>query len=287
MSAINGATKIVGLMGWPISHSFSPPMHNQAFAALGLNWAYIPLAVKPAFLSQTPQSLMSFDFVGCNITIPHKQGIMPHLDEIDPVAKAIGAVNTIAIKEGRSYGYNTDGYGFLASLLEARFDPKDKACLVLGAGGSARAIGYTLAQAGAKEIAIYNRTLDRAQALVADLQSYFGNVPFSAHPLQKTALAEIDGRFDLLVNTTSLGMTPKTEACPWPDELALPEVFVCDLIYNPAQTQLLARAERAGLQGINGLGMLVHQGAKAFEIWTGEKAPTEVMRQALLEALKQ
>lgn len=282
---IDGKTRVVGLFGWPVGHSLSPRMHNLAFIELGLNWIYIPMPLDPDHVVDATRSLRAFNFAGANVTVPHKQAVMRYMDEIDPVAQAIGAVNTISYKDGRFYGYNTDSYGFLESLREGGFDPQGTRCLVLGAGGAARAVVYSLARARADHIAVYNRTVERAAFLVEDLKSDFPEVDFSFKSLSDEAFNQAVHAFDFVVNTTSLGMHPNSDTCPWPDELPLPEAVICDLVYNPPQTVLLARAEEAGLKTIDGIGMLVHQGARAFEIWTGQAPPTDVMRQAVLDGL--
>ncbi len=286
MIHINGATKLVGILGWPLSHTLSPYMHNAAFQSLGLNWAYVPLPTAPEQIKDAIGSLQTFNFMGANVTVPHKQAIMRYLDEIDSVARNIGAVNTIAIRHGKTFGYNTDCYGFLESLIEANFDPKGARCLILGAGGAARATVFSLAQAGAAAVAVYNRTVERAAFLVDDLQSEFGSVEFSFGSLTSEDLRVADHHFDLIVNTTSVGMTPAVETNPWPKDIPLPNAVVCDLVYNPLETQFLQQAKAAGLKTIDGVGMLVHQGAKAFEIWTGQSPPTDVTRRVVLKQLQ-
>lgn len=282
---INGATQMVGLLGWPVSHSLSPKMHNRAFSALKLNWAYIPLPIAPENIKDATRSLRAFNFVGANVTVPHKQAIMRYMDELDPAAQAIGAVNTVAWQDGRFRGYNTDCYGFLESLRERDFDPAGKRCLVLGAGGAARAVVYSLASAGATQITVCNRTVERAAFLVDDLKLDFEAVQFASYSLSQEALRQADGEADLVVNTTSVGMHPHVDASPWPKGVELPPAVICDLVYNPPQTKFLQQADEMGLKTIDGVGMLVHQGAKAFEIWTGHAPPTEVMRQAVLSGL--
>lgn len=284
---INGATKVVGLFGWPVSHSLSPAMHNAAFAALGLNWIYIPFPLAPERMSMAVSSLQTLNFMGANVTIPHKQAVMRYLDHIDPGAQAIGAVNTIVNRTDGVCGYNTDEFGFLQSLLEADFDPRGARCLILGAGGAARATVFSLANAGASEIAVYNRTVERAAFLVDDLHNMFNETRFSYESLSTQSLEAANHFFDLVVNTTSVGMVPDPETTPWPDDIALPKAVICDLVYNPPQTRFLQQAEAAGLKTIDGIGMLVHQGARAFEFWTGQRPPTDLMRQVVVERLRQ
>jgi shikimate dehydrogenase len=277
---ISGQTRLVGVIGWPVAHSMSPAMHNAAFASLGLDWRYLALPVEPERVGEAVRGLRALGFAGANVTVPHKQAVMAHLDRVSPAAQAIGAVNTIVIRDDRLLGDNTDWLGFLAALREEGFEPEGRCCAVLGAGGAARAVVYALASAGAT-VTVYNRTAARAESLVGGLSASLPGAPLHARPL--TALGEISNETELLVNTTSLGMWPETEASPWPAALPLPShLAVCDLVYNPPQTLLLTQAQAAGARAIGGLGMLVHQGAAAFEMWTGHHPPTEVMRQAII-----
>lgn len=282
---IDGTTRVVGVFGWPVSHTLSPAMHNAAFEALGLNWVYLPLPLAPEQIGQAIGSLKTLNFAGANVTIPHKQAIMRYLDHIDAGARAIGAVNTIVIRDDGVYGYNTDEYGFLQSLLETGFEPQGARCLILGAGGAARATVFSLANAGARSITICNRTVERAAFLVDDLKSGFQQVAFAYETLSNRALEAVDGAVDLVVNTTSVGMKPEADTTPWPEAAPLPNAVICDLVYNPIDTCFLQKARAAGLPVIDGVGMLVHQGAKAFEYWTGHKPPTDVMRRKVIEGL--
>jgi len=276
---------LVGLLGWPVEHSLSPVMHNVAFATLGLDWLYLLLPVPPALLGDAVRGLRALGFAGANVTIPHKQTVLAHLDEISPAAQAIGAVNTIVVREGRLYGENTDWRGFLVALRTAGFAPEDQRVLVLGAGGAARAVVYALAQAGA-QVSIYNRTASRAAALARDMQHLWPQAEINGVS-EGVPLADLDlSRFALLVNATPLGMWPHVSTSPWPEELPLPgHLTVFDLVYNPLETKLLQQARAAGARPIGGLEMLVQQGALAFELWTGMKPPVEVMRQAVVAAL--
>jgi len=277
---INGQTKLVGLIGYPVEHSLSPAMHNSAFAALSLNWCYVPLPVLPERLGEAVAGLRAMSFVGANVTVPHKEAVMSYLDHVTPEAQAIGAVNTLVMCEGRSIGHNTDWQGFLTALGEGGFDPHGKRVVVLGAGGAARAVVYALAQAGA-QVAVLNRTLARAQALVQGFSSLFPSLPLTLQTLkEQTAEAH------LLVNATPIGTWPEVDKSIWPEDLAFPgHLTVFDLVYNPRQTKLMRQARAAGAKVIGGLGMLVHQGAAAFELWTGEKAPVETMYEAASRTL--
>jgi shikimate dehydrogenase len=278
---INGQTKLVGLIGYPIEHSLSPAMHNRAFAARNLNWRYLPLPVHPERLGEAVAGLQALGFVGANVTVPHKEAVMSYLDEIAPAAQAIGAVNTMVVHGDELVGHNTDWRGFLTALSEGGFDPQDKRAVVLGAGGAARAVVYALAWAGA-QVAVLNRTPARAQALVKDFSPLFPALPLTSQTLkERTAEAH------LLVNATPVGLWPEVDQSIWPEDLPFPDhLVVFDLVYNPRQTKLLRQAEAVGAKVIGGLGMLVHQGAAAFELWTGERAPVETMQAAASEALR-
>ena len=282
--SINGQTKLVGLIGYPVEHSLSPAMHNSAFAALSLNWCYVPLPVLPERLGEAVAGLQALSFVGANVTVPHKEAVMSYLDEVAPEAQAIGAVNTIVVREGL-IGYNTDWQGFLTALSEGGFSPQGKRAVVLGAGGAARAVVYALAQAGA-QVTVLNRTPARAQALIQDFSPLFPPLSLLSFPLTLRTLEEQTAEAHLLVNTTSIGAWPKVDKSIWPEELSFPvHLTVFDLVYNPRQTKLLRQARAAGAKVIGGLGMLVHQGAAAFELWAGEKAPVETMYEAANKTL--
>ena len=279
---INGKNQLIGLIGWPVSHSFSPAMHNAAAQALGLNWVYVPLPVKLENVVTAVSSLPALGFRGVNVTVPHKQAVMPLLDALEPGAQAIGAVNTIVVgANGRLTGYNTDWSGFLADLQANDIEIANRDCLLLGAGGSARAVAYGLAQSGAR-LHILARRGEQAGKVVADLRPYLPTAHFTELPL--AALREIAATLHapLIINTTPLGMTPNEASSPWPSDLPFPaDATIYDLVYNPRRTQLMEQAESAGCQAVNGLGMLVQQGAKAFALWTGVEPDTTVMARAI------
>lgn len=277
---------MVGVIGWPVSHSISPPMHNAAFQAMGLDWCYIPLPVStadPAMTGAAVRGLPALGLRGANVTVPHKQAVMPHLDWLTPAAEAIGAVNTIRVEEdGRLSGDNTDARGFIADLREHDVALAGKRAVVLGAGGSARAVVFGLAEAGCLSVAILNRTVEKAHDLAMDIRRFFPHCRLSGHEPKHLALMASEA--DLIVNCTSLGMTPNTETTPWDDAIAFrKDHVVYDLVYNPPQTRLLQKAAADGAQAINGLGMLIWQGAIAFERWTGQMPPVDVMRRAVEE----
>jgi shikimate dehydrogenase len=283
-SVISGATKLTGVLGWPVEHSLSPAMHNAAFAELGMDWVYLPLPVFPDHLGDAIRGLQAMGFAGVNVTVPHKQAVMRYLDDISFNAQVIGAVNTIHLEGGQLYGDNTDAPGFLRSLEDAGGDLDKIRAAVLGAGGAARAVVHALAQAGSPEIAMFSRRRQQAEHLCSDLSRFHPRVRFSAYNL--TDVDQIDERFDLLVNATPVGMWPDIETSPWPRHLPVPaHLMVYDLIYNPAESLLLTQAKASGAEITNGLGMLVSQGALAFEVWTGVRPPIETMKAACLQAM--
>ncbi|MGC9333775.1 MAG: shikimate dehydrogenase [Anaerolineae bacterium] len=278
--------KTVGLIGWPVEHSASPAMHNAAFERLGLDWLYVLLPAEPGNLQAVVDALRQEPFRGANVTVPHKQAIMAYLDGVTEAVRGIGAVNTIIADRGRLTGHNTDGDGFLAALREAGFEPAGRQALVLGAGGAARSVVCALASEGCA-VTIHNRSIARARQLVEEMQHLGLEGPIT-WVQGEVGLARLDlGAFELLVNATSAGMWPRTDASPWPGGLVLPSHWtVFDLVYNPAETRLLARARSAGAKAVGGLEMLVHQGALAFALWTGQDAPVEVMRAAARQAIE-
>jgi shikimate dehydrogenase len=274
---IDGHTQLVGLIGWPVEHSLSPAMHNAAFDALDLNWRYVPLPVVPGRVDEAIRGLAGLGFRGANVTVPHKRAAYALVDEAGPSARALGAANTLLIErddEGEATigGHNTDVRGFVHSLRSGGYDPaQGRSAVVVGAGGSARAVVYGLLAFGESRICVLNRTHARAQALVADLgASPAWRARLQATPLSAEALVESARQADLLVNTTTVGMWPHTGRSVWPDDASLPAALtVFDLVYNPPETKLLSQARRSGVAAIGGLEMLVQQGALAFDIWTG------------------
>lgn len=283
---ISGRTKVLGVLGYPVEHSLSPAMHNAAIAALGLHFVYIPFSVLPDNIGPAIRSLITLGIVGVNLTIPHKERVLPYLDDIAPEAQAIGAVNTVHNDGGRLVGYNTDGEGF-ARPLEARgFALRGRRAVVLGAGGAARSVVFRLAREGA-QVVLANRTLERAARLAEDVHAVVGRAAVEWLALDDTAgLKESLAGAELLVNTTSVGMSPQAEAMPpIPPDALHPGLLVYELIYNPVETRLLAAARAAGAQTLNGVQMLVYQGAAAFQIWTGLQPPVDVMEQAVRSRL--
>ncbi len=269
----------IGLIGDPVAHSASPRMQNAAFAAMGLDgWAYelwpTPLSQLHARIDELRHNAA---IGGCNVTVPHKQNVMPLIDACSADARALGAVNTIVKRDGQLWGDNTDWRGFMADLAFHNALPDaTETALVLGAGGSARGIAYGLLARGCA-VWVHNRNAERAAALIQDLRQ-FGDIT----PAQDLALA--GQRAILIVNCTSAGMEPNDHTTPWPLELPFPaEVTLYDLVYKPRMTQLMRQAERAGARAIGGIGMLAEQGAAAFEHWTGiaSSRVSAVMRAAI------
>lgn len=276
---INGKTAVVGLMGWPVSHSFSPAMHNAAAAALGLNLVYVPLPTPPDRVAEAVRGLRALGFLGANVTIPHKQAVLPLLDEIDAGARATGAVNTIVVRDGQLRGANTDITGFSQDLQALGVPVAGRRALILGAGGSARAVAYALGMAGAT-VTVLARRPAQAHRLAADLAPFLP--PAHTPRVDSWDALAAHAAADLIVNTTPLGMNPHDDASPWPRALPLPpHAFVYDLVYNPPCTPLLHLAARAGISHANGLGMLLRQGAAAFTLWTGRAPDLNVMAAAL------
>jgi len=261
-------------------------MHNAAIAALGLHYTYIPFAVRPESIGPAIRSLPILGIVGVNLTIPHKERVLPHLDVVAPEAAAVGAVNTVHVVDGRLVGHNTDGEGFLRPLNARGFSPRGARVVVLGAGGAARAVAHRLAREGAR-VLLANRTRERAESLANHVRASAPEASVEVLGLEdRRALGEEIAAAGLLVNTTSVGMHPREEELPpIPLQALHPGLLVCDLIYNPQETRLLAEARKAGAVTLNGIPMLVEQGAAAFRIWTGVQPPTDIMEEAVRSAL--
>lgn len=285
--AIDGRTQLLGLLGWPVGHSLSPAIHNTAAADLGLNLAYLPLATAPDDLAAAVAGLAALGFRGANVTVPHKQAVMPLLDDLSSAAQAIGAVNTIVVEpDGRLSGHNTDWSGFLADLAASDVPLQGRDCLVLGAGGSARAVAFGLLRAGG-HVVVLSRRAEQAAALAADLPGHVpGATPIGFGTLDDLAAVAAGLHAPLIVNTTPLGMWPNVDASPWPAELPFElGSLAYDLVYNPAATRFRQQAATAGVASTGGLGMLVGQAAQSFALWTGKQPDTTIVRAAAEEAL--
>jgi len=279
---IKATTRIYGIFGHPVSQSLSPAMHNAAFEHLGLDCVYLAFDVDPRNIDKAVNSIRNLGLCGVNVTIPHKQSVMAGLDEIAPEASMVGAVNTIVNEDGRLKGYNTDVSGVLRALhFELEFVPQDKNILIVGAGGASRAVIVAMCTGGARSIAIANRTYFKAQELSEEFSPRFGDIGFSAAPLEDAArVAQMMEQTDIVINCSSAGMGD-IEPLRLPLDLLDENCVVYDLVYKPAVTPLVRDSRALGLKAESGLGMLLYQGVDAFEIWTGENAPVEVMREAL------
>jgi shikimate dehydrogenase len=284
--SVLGKTRICGLIGDPVEHSMSPAMHNAAFRELGLGYIYVPFHVKSADLGKAIAGMRALNIRGLNVTVPHKVAAVQFLDKLDYLAEKIGAVNTIVNDDGVLTGYNTDATGFLQALLQREIEPSGKTAVILGAGGAARAITFILAERGAT-LSILNRALelDWAEALARRLLEIFSK-KVEALELNQENLAPALDKADILVNATSVGMSPSVNEMPVPANLLRPGLIVYDIVYNPMKTRLLREAEAVGASTIGGVDMLVWQGALAFEKWTGRKAPVELMKREVVKLLK-
>jgi len=274
--------ELVGVFGYPVAENPTVLLHEAAFRARHLNWRYLTIEVRPEDLEGAIRGLRAFNMRGINLTIPHKVSVLKYLDDLSPEAELIGAVNTVVRHGNELVGHNTDGKGFLRSTREdAGLDSRGKRFVFLGAGGAARAMSVEQALAGADHFTIVNRNPERGQALVGLLQD---KTPAQAEFVPWTGQYAVPPRADVLVNATPVGLFPHVDDMP---PVALqsirPDLLVCDVIPNPPQTAFLSAAAARGARTLDGLGMLVYQGAICFEMWTGVEAPLLVMRQALAE----
>ncbi len=276
--------KNFGILGWPVGHSLSPHMFRAAFDKAGFpDYNYIPIPVQAGRLMLAVDGLKWLDFRGCNVTIPHKTSVMKFLDAIDADAIIVGAVNTIVNDGGILTGYNTDVTGFISALTEANFMPEDCHAVVLGAGGAARAVLWGLCKRKAEYITVAARNGEKAAKLAHDFASYAG---VEGMDWTSEEFNEAIQTADILINTTPLGMTPNVDEMPPVDLSLLPEgALVYDIIYTPAKTKLLQKAEELGYPTLNGLSMLLLQGKESYRLYTGELPNEEVMLKALKEEL--
>ena len=280
---ISSKTICYGLLGNPVRHSLSPIMHNVAFEKLGLNGVYLCFEPDEANLKSAVNSVRSLGFGGLNVTIPYKEKVMKFVDEVSLIAEKIGAVNTIYIRDGKLIGTNTDAEGFFRDLRDnLRFVPKNKSCLVLGAGGAAKAVVFALAGGGAKELVLLDRNIRKAKGLARRVKKYYPEISVKI-------LADIDAAYknnevlDLVVNATPVGMSPGRpiiDLTPFNRK-----VVIYDVVYN-RRTELVSQAKRLKMKAANGLGMLLYQGAVAFKLWTGKNPPIEIMEKELKKSLK-
>ena len=283
--------KIYGIFGDPLKHSLSPVMQERAFAKRGIKAYYLKFEMSPKVFGKVMSGLSQSPVTGFNVTVPYKERVLRYLDRVTPEARRIGAVNTVYKRGGSWIGTNTDVYGFLHSLkTEGRFDPKGRTVMVLGAGGAARAVVYGLASAKAARVMILNRHVGRGRLLAREFGKLFPKIRIEARPLDAASLRVSLRESALIVNGTSAGL--KAQDKPLIDLDLIPEgsartrKLFFDLIYDPRETLFLKYARQRGHRTLNGTGMLVFQGAKAFECWTGRQAPAAEMRRALSDALK-
>jgi len=267
---VDAQTSLYAVFGNPVGHSLSPAMHNKAFAETGFNGVY--LAFRVIDVDAAMAAVCAIGIKGGSVTIPHKIAVMNSLDEIDDQARRIGAVNTVINRDGRLWGYNSDGQGAVRALLE-KTAVQGADIAIIGAGGAARAIGFGMIDNGGR-VTIINRSIQKGKELAKDLGADF------------TPLAGLKHlRAEILINTTPVGMSPQTEDLPLPPELLREDMLVMDIVYNPVQTALLKHAKRMGCRTIDGVAMFVYQGAFQFKLWTGMEAPIETMRRAVFTAL--
>ena len=298
---VDGKTKILGVIGDPIEHTFSPAMHNAGLNELGLNYIYLPFHVKEDMLGECIQGAKAMGIKGLNVTIPHKSNVIKHLDDIDSVASMIGAVNTIQFiydednessnqDNGinvRTKGFNTDGYGCVRAI-EEKTSIKDKKVSITGAGGAARAVAFQIANSGIDELSILNRNLSKAQSLANDLKTNLEgigiDISINAYDLEELKRELSDS--DIFIDTTPIGMYPNVDDKPVASADMLHEdLLVNDIVYTPMKTSLIREAELANAEVVYGYKMLLYQGIRSFEIWLGREAPVEVMEKALLDVL--
>ena len=276
---INGSTTIVGIFGSPIAHTASPAMHNAAFKALKMNWVYLAFPVHAQNLCAALLGARDMGLTGVNLTVPHKVLALDIVDEVAEEARKLGAINTVLIEDGKLRGFNTDGYGFAKAIKEEfNFALRGKRVLVLGAGGAGRAIAVQCALEGAARVFVANRTAAKIDPIAKEISAT--KTAFCAAALTTDGIARVINDVDLLVNATSVGLL-EGESLGLDAKLFSPRLFIYDTVYRPAKTELLRTAAVAGAKTANGLGMLLHQGARAFEIWTKRKAPLAVMRRAI------
>lgn len=280
---INSNTKIVGVIGHPIKHTLSPAMHNYAFNKLKLDYVYLPFDVSSTGLKDSLTGMIALGIKGINVTVPHKERIMEYMDELSDSAKIVGAVNTVVNDNGNLIGYNTDVNGIIKTLDEFKDDINGKTVSVLGAGGAARSVIYTLINNfNVKKINIINRTVEKAESLKDYFSSKMLFEKIKTYELIPPDVTEILAKSKLIINASSIGMSPEDDDSP----TSIPESFsnnqiVFDIVYNPRETKFLALAKSQGALTINGLKMFVEQGAKSFELWTNETMPTDQISELL------
>ncbi|MCX5780611.1 MAG: shikimate dehydrogenase [Firmicutes bacterium] len=278
---VNNQTTLIGLIGHPLGHSLSPRMHNYTLQKMGVNCVYLPFEVAPACLAEAVGGLRALNIRGVNVTIPFKQAVINYLDDLTPAARACGAVNLIKNENGRLIGYNTDGPGFMASLAEAGV--KGNRVMLLGAGGAAHSLAYELTAAGVEDMQILDLDRDKARELAGFVRNLPGGNAMGREMTDELFI-QLSAETDLIVNCTPVGMFPAVDFCPVSSLTQVPgDAVVYDLIYNPLSTRFLAMAQARNLKVINGLSMLVHQGALSLEILLGVQPPIAYMKEVVLD----
>ncbi len=276
---------IYGVIGWPVKHTLSPYMHNAAFKRAGIDAEYLAFEVHPDNLKAFIGRIFKARIKGLNVTVPHKERCMAFLDSIDPLARSIGAVNTIVIKGSKLCGYNTDSYGFAVAIKkDLGFEIKGKSVFVLGSGGASRAVSFSLAANGARQIILTDLFLDKVMTLAENLRKFYPACTVDIIEQKRIYRKEDLEGVDLLVNATPVGLK-KSDPLLFDKGIFRKGLAVYDLVYNPVKTRLVEAAKKSGLRASGGLAMLLYQGARSFELWTGKKAPIGVMRRALKKAL--
>jgi len=280
---ISGKTQVCGVIGDPIEHTLSPAMQNAAFEHLKLDWVFLAFEVKAAELEDALRGMRGLGIRGLNVTMPHKNAVIAFLDKVDENAKFLGSVNTILADDGELTGFSTDGLGAVNALKENGVKLSGKKVVLLGAGGAAKAVAFALAKE-ARELIILNRTSEKTNQRAETLSSRFGKKVAGERLTPKITQKELENA-DILINATSVGMHPQADQSLVAPQWLKPNLAVMDIVYNPLETKLAKDAKAAGAQIISGVEMLIYQGAASFEIWTGHKAPVEVMRKAALNQL--
>lgn len=279
---VNAKTRLLGLLGYPLNFTFSPRMHNETFQRLGLDCFYFPIEVGNDHLGDVLNGIRYMNFAGGNVTKPNKVKVLEYLDELDPLAEKIGSANTYVLEGGKLRGYNTDGEGFVRALLETKaMDLTRTDFFVIGAGGASRALCFTLAVRGARKLLITDAFDEVARVLVDELNAKVG--PCAEFVASVDGRGRRDGiaRSSVLVNASGIGMEPHLGESPIPKSWLHEGLFVCDIVYNPLKTKLLEDAESIGLGVMNGIGMVVNQGALSFSLWTGVPEPRQIMREVM------
>jgi shikimate dehydrogenase len=279
--------KLICLIGDPVEHSISPIIHNEVFRALNLNYVYLAFRVLPEDLMDAVRGLRALGVVGFNVTIPHKVSVMKYLDELSPDAEVVGSVNTVVNRGGRLVGYNTDYLGVVNTFKNLGIKLEGTSATVLGAGGASRAVIYALVLGGVERVFIVNRTLEKAVSLAGEFSIKFPNTSLIPMSLTQENLREAIQKSHIVINTTSVGMYPRTEESLVPPDLLRSDLVVMDVVYNPLETKLLRDAKAVGAKVVDGVNMLVYQAVASFKLWTGIDPPVDMMFRTAYSVLRQ